>query len=86
MGIPLLSGREFKDREDAAGMKAAMINKTLASQLWPGGNPVGKIVTVKKVKRQIVGVVQDSRYGSVWATTQPCIYTPYLSGKLRGAF
>jgi predicted permease len=84
MGIPLLSGREFKDREDAAGIKAAMINRALASQLWPGGNPVGRIVTVKKVQRQIVGVVQDSRYGSVWATAQPCIYTPY--SKIPGSF
>jgi putative ABC transport system permease protein len=79
MGIPLMSGRDFQNDENAA-----IINKTLASQLWPGLNPVGRIVTVRKIQRHVVGVVQDSRYSSVWATAQPCIYTPY--SKTPGSF
>jgi predicted permease len=66
VGIRLLSGREFNSRDDAAGPKVAIVNQTLATRLWPGANPIGRSIAVQKAAMQVVGVVRDSKYGSVW--------------------
>jgi putative ABC transport system permease protein len=41
LGIALLRGRDFIDRDDAESAKAAIINETMARRLWPGENPLG---------------------------------------------
>ena len=64
--IRLLSGREFNARDDAAAPKVAIVNRILAARLWPDGNPLGRSITVQKAAMQVVGVVGDSKYGSVW--------------------
>jgi len=66
VGIRLLSGREFNARDDAAAPKVALVNQTLAARLWPDTNPLGRSIAVQKTAMQVVGVVRDSKYGSVW--------------------
>jgi predicted permease len=66
VGMALVSGREFNARDDAAAPKVAIVNQTLAARLWPGTNPLGRSIVVQKAAMQVVGVVGDSRYGSVW--------------------
>jgi predicted permease len=66
VGMALLSGREFNARDDAVAPKVAIVNATLAARLWPGANPLGRSIVVQKAALQVVGVVRDSRYGSVW--------------------
>jgi putative ABC transport system permease protein len=67
VGIRLLSGREFDARDDAAAPKVALVNQTLAARLGLGTNPLGRSIVVQKTTMQVVGVVGDSKYGSVWA-------------------
>ena len=67
VGIRLLSGREFDTRDGATAPKVALVNQTLAERLWPGANPLGRSIVVQQAALQVVGVVGDSRYGSVWA-------------------
>ena len=65
--IPLLRGRAFNDRDDAAGARVAIINEALARKFWPKGDPVGERLILGKgygpefeePARQIVGVVGD---------------------------
>jgi predicted permease len=93
VGIALVSGREFNARDDAAAPKVAIVNRTLAERLWPGANPLGRSIAVQKVAMQVVGVVRDSRYGSVWdephfdlyvADTQAGAPASYLIVRTRG--
>ena len=42
MGIPLLRGRAIDARESEAGGPVLVINQRMASQFWPGEDPVGK--------------------------------------------
>jgi ABC-type antimicrobial peptide transport system permease subunit len=44
----------------------AIVNQALAARLWPGTNPLGRRIAVQKTAMQVVGVVRDSKYGSVW--------------------
>jgi predicted permease len=74
VGIALLSGREFNARDNAAAPQVAIVNETLAARLWPGANPLGRSIAVQKVAMQVVGVVRDSKYGSVWEEPHPDLY------------
>jgi predicted permease len=62
MGIPLRAGRDFSERDALDSAKVIIINETLARTLWPGENPIGKIVNADKPDRIVVGVVGDVRH------------------------
>ena len=65
MEIPLRHGRAITDQDTADTEKIALINKTMADQLWPNQDPVGKRIkfpgSEKRPQpwRTIVGVVSD---------------------------
>jgi len=42
--------------------------------LWPGRNPLGQILTAQDTAMQVIGVVRNVKYGSVWEELQPCLY------------
>jgi predicted permease len=50
MGIPLLQGRTFTERDGAATQKVAVIDQFLARRYWPKGNAIGA-----RVRRGIDG-------------------------------
>jgi len=83
IGIPLLSGRAFEDRERLqAGQSSIIISQSLARQYFPNENPLGKHMRVtiqKEANYEIVGVVGDT----LWSLTEPAgptMYFPILSG------
>src|SRR5262245_26384572 len=47
-GIPLLRGREFTEEETWAGAPVAIVSETTARRLWPGDEPIGKKLRVKR--------------------------------------
>jgi predicted permease len=59
MGIPLKAGRDFTERDTKGALNVIIINETLAKNLWPGEDPVGKIVRADNPDRTVVGVVGD---------------------------
>ena len=82
MGIPVRSGRgvEASDRLGVPGV--VVVNRTLAQQVWPAGNPVGQRVLlggggVDSVWRTVVGVVGDVRHRGLAAPPRPEMYLPY---------
>ena len=82
MGIPLQHGRgiEPSDRLGAPGV--VVVNRTLANQVWPGGEPVGQRVLlgggeVDSVWRTVVGVVGDVRHRGLSAQPRPEMFLPY---------
>jgi putative ABC transport system permease protein len=63
MEIPMLKGRAITDQDNVDGMKVALINQTMATQLWPNQDPIGKRIRFpdndQNRWRTIVGVVSD---------------------------
>jgi putative ABC transport system permease protein len=65
MEIPVLKGRAITEQDNVDGMKVALINQTMADQLWPNQNPIGKRIRFPDSDqnplrwRTIVGVVSD---------------------------
>jgi predicted permease len=58
MGIPLRAGRDFTERDTKGALPVIILNETCARTLWPGEDPIGKIVA-EDVDRTVVGVVGD---------------------------
>lgn len=62
VGIPLITGREFDDR-DKGGEMVVIISNALARRYWPDGDALGKRIKIGPPEREpwltIVGVVGD---------------------------
>ncbi len=61
MGIPLREGKDFTERDTKGALNVIILNETCARTLWPGQDPIGKIVA-EDVDRTVVGVVGDVRH------------------------
>ena len=77
----LLRGRYFTDTDDVSKPLVVIINKTLAEKYFPGEDPVGKKIgdtelTPKSIK-EIVGVVDDVKDGSLDSQIWPAVYYPF---------
>ncbi len=59
MGIPLRAGRDFTERDTKGSLNVIILNETCARNLWPGEDPIGKIVRADDPERTVVGVVGD---------------------------
>jgi putative ABC transport system permease protein len=79
LGIPLLKGRDFTERDTQATPLAALINQSLARQYWPGQDPIGaRISGDGKTWATIQGVVGDVRQSGLKAEPVPEVYLSYL--------
>ena len=61
LGIPLLAGRVFNERDDAGSTAVAVVSQRLARMLWPDANPLGQLVERGGRPYQVVGIVGDIR-------------------------
>jgi macrolide transport system ATP-binding/permease protein len=76
----LLRGRFFTEDDNRSKPSVAIINQTLAKKYFPGEDPIGKkygdTQLTPKSMREIVGVVDDVRDGSLDQTLWPSEYLP----------
>jgi putative ABC transport system permease protein len=80
MGIRLVRGRLFNERDDAKAPRVALINETLARQHFPHEDPIGKQINVTNgpdTWREIVGIVSDVKQYGVDRPTTNQTYEPY---------
>jgi predicted permease len=81
LGARLLRGRFYTDAEDESKPRVAIINQKLAQKYFPGEDPIGKqfgnIALEPKSMRQIIGVVDDIREGSLDTEVWPAEYLPF---------
>ncbi|HYP25258.1 MAG TPA: ABC transporter permease [Blastocatellia bacterium] len=82
MGIPLIAGRDFTDRDTNDAPGAVVINETLARTHWPGEDPLGKRITLADPRRDpkwltVVGVVKDVKQREWAAEPKNELYLPF---------
>jgi putative ABC transport system permease protein len=81
VGIPIIRGRSFSDRDDGSSTPTIIISEQMAQRFWPGENPIGRRIIVyskyNDFAREIVGVVGDVRYGGFETEPRPQMYVPY---------
>jgi predicted permease len=65
MGIPIIEGRGFDERDRDGSKPVALVNETMAQKYWPGGKAVGgRVEADLGVEREVIGIVQDFKYGA----------------------
>jgi putative ABC transport system permease protein len=80
LGVPIVRGREFTAADTAAATRVALINRTMAERLWPGGDAIGQEIQVRlfnEPRRYIVGVVADIRQSTRQQDPPDQIYVPF---------
>ena len=82
LGIPLLRGRLFDDRDTMDAPHVALISQSLAREKWPNMDPLGRTIEFGNMDGDlrlltVVGVVGDVREDSLEATPRPTIYVDY---------
>jgi putative ABC transport system permease protein len=66
LGVNLLQGQGFTGQENRDTERVIIINKSLADNLWPGQNPIGK--RLNRTDREndpmatVVGIIPDTRF------------------------
>jgi predicted permease len=84
MGIPVQSGRDLTDGDTASSPRVLLVNEQFVRQYLNGVNPIGQ--TVRSLREpgypetlyQVVGVVQDTKYGDLRESLLPIVYAPDL--------
>jgi putative ABC transport system permease protein len=78
MGIPVLRGRAFDDRDNEDGPLVVAINQTMARTFWKNQNPIGQRVRFSEAKwRSIIGIVGDVHHDGPTNKSEPELYLPY---------
>ena len=102
LGVPLLEGRAFSERDIYQAPPVALINETLARRYFPNENPIGKRLAMGGRKNpgqpepvapnarspwmEIVGVVADMKKLSLNAETVPDVFVPYWQWPMQTPF
>ncbi|HEX7091045.1 MAG TPA: ABC transporter permease [Longimicrobiales bacterium] len=82
LGIPLLRGRLFTDRDTRQAPLVMIVNEELARQAWPGEDPIGKRIVCCEgtpedpVWKTVVGVVANTRARGPGEDVRPEFYLP----------
>ncbi len=83
MGIPVLSGRSFKNSDDVSAPPVVMINQQMADRFWPHQSPIGQFISImgphdSRTRAEIVGVVKTGKYQSLGEDPKSYFYRPLL--------
>ena len=85
MGIPVIAGREFTERDGAGAPEVVIVNEALARRFARAGNLLGKHLAFGAGNhldfREIVGIVRDIKYAGLREEAQPFVYTPMAQVK-----
>jgi predicted permease len=79
LDIPVLRGRNFTTQDTKTSIPVAVINETMARQLWPDQDPIGRHFRMKKAdgpEIEVAGVVRNGKYRSLFEDPQPYFYIP----------
>ncbi|HXN71625.1 MAG TPA: ABC transporter permease [Candidatus Acidoferrales bacterium] len=78
LGIGVVRGRTFTAPDALSNARVAVVNEALARQLWPGQEPIGKLLRQgpKSPLFEVVGVVRDTRNVYLWSANLPYLYLP----------
>jgi putative ABC transport system permease protein len=87
LNVALVSGRDLTESEELTKSPMALVNQTMARQLWPDANPIGRrfrLIGSDETPEwfTVVGVIADFRHGQGASNRPifPSAYVPYSFG------
>jgi predicted permease len=80
LGVQLLAGREFDERDVGGAPAVAIVSHALVRRYWPHGDAIGRRLVVDGVPSTVVGVVPNLHYRSAGQSAEPFLYRSYWQG------
>ena len=80
LGVPLIAGRNFDNRDTADTPGVVIVGKTTADRIFAGRDPIGRRINYPSFPGQnnlIVGVVGDVKIAGLDQAIKPVLYFPY---------
>lgn len=83
LGIPLLRGREFTERESSVESHVVIVSEALAREYFPNEDPLGKRITIEmkdpkdNPPSEIIGIVGDVKHQTLDTAIRPMVYWPH---------
>ena len=81
MEIPLLLGRGFEDRDNAAAPRVAVVNEQFAAAYLAGATPIGHRLwfgdAAGSTPIEIVGMTRNAKYTDLRSPASPTVYVPF---------
>jgi predicted permease len=82
--VPVIRGRVFTDRDDAASTPVVIVNQAMVRRFFKDQDPIGQRLIIgtgmgpnfAQPPRQIIGVVGDARDGGLNNDPQPATFVP----------
>jgi predicted permease len=79
MGVRLMNGRYFDERDVKGATEAVIVNEAMVQRFWPNENPIGKRLerAGSEPWRTVVGVVRDAKEFAIDNEPPLSIYHPH---------
>jgi predicted permease len=76
--LPIVRGRAFSPSDLEGSPPVVIVNQKMADLFWPGGDPIGKLVSAGSPMHNfaVVGVAANGKYGDLDELQQPFLYFP----------
>jgi len=94
LGVPLVRGRAFTERDDASAPLVAIVSEAVARQLWPGRDPIGQRIRVPGATtdgiiggdgwRTVVGVAHETHLRTL-REASPMVFLPSRQSYWQGS-
>jgi predicted permease len=86
LGIRLMDGRFFDDRDTKGGNPVVIINKSMANTFWPNQNPIGRRIKTYGGRPEdpwvtVIGVVDDTKNAGLDRPAGTELYLPYAQAE-----
>jgi predicted permease len=87
LGVPLVAGREFTEKDGPGAPKVAIINETMARYFFGNDNPIGRRFgfggrSTAKPNIEIIGVAKDGKFVEYREEAHRFIYLPYMQNEM----
>jgi predicted permease len=76
MGVPLVAGREFTEKDDLNAPRAVIVNEIMAARSWPGQDAIGRVFKNNGQSVTVVGVAKAGKYRRLNEAPEPFLFLP----------
>jgi putative ABC transport system permease protein len=96
LGTSIVAGRDFNGHDTSTSLKVAIVSKSFAQKYFGAANPLGQYFRIREGRGsqyawsitggvvEIVGIVQDAKYGSLREDASPMVFIPWSQGGVPG--
>jgi predicted permease len=77
MGIRIMDGRDFSERDEAGAPAVMIVNETFAHHFFGEATPLGRTIHISGANLTVIAEVKDSKYDTPMQAPIPYFYVPF---------